>query len=207
MTGPEDLPPPDITAGEAGRRIDEILARAEFQRQEPTLLERARDWVFEQLDRLISTFLSGDRGAVVAWIGLAVGAAAAAYFVVRMARGIQREPEGYALEFREPRRTAAEWRAEAESHERAGEWRLALRCRYRALLAELATRGLVEEIPGRTTGEYRGDVSVAVPAVASDFSVATELFELAWYGDRPTGEGDTQQFRHLEGKVLQGAST
>ena len=52
-------------------------------------------------------------------------------------------------------RTAAQWRAEAAAHDAAGRWREALRCRYRALVAELAGRGLVEEIPGRTSGEYR----------------------------------------------------
>jgi hypothetical protein len=51
----------------------------------------------------------------------------------------------------------------------------------------LAARGLVEEVPGRTAGEYRREVGRAVPAAAADFAGATELFEVAWYGRSDTG--------------------
>ena len=102
-------------------------------------------------------------------------------------------------------RPAAAWRAEAEDHERAGEWRHALRCRYRALVADLAGRGVLDEIPGRTAGEYRSELAVAVPAAGPPFAGATELFERAWYGGRPTGAGDADRFRHLEAEVLEAA--
>jgi hypothetical protein len=104
----------------------------------------------------------------------------------------------------DPRRPAAEWRAEAEAHETAGRWRPALRCRYRALVADLASRGLVEEVPGRTTGEYRRQVDAAVPDVAPAFDGATLLFEGAWYGGRDTGADDAARFRALEARVLAG---
>ena len=93
---------------------------------------------------------------------------------------------------------------EAEAHERAGEWKLALRARYRSLVADLASRGLVDEIPGRTAGEYRAEVAETVPGVASEFAGATELFERAWYGNRPTGADDAAHFRDLEQRVLTG---
>src|SRR4029450_4451834 len=60
--------------------------------------------------------------------------------------------------------------------------RAALRSRYRALAPDLASRGLVEEVPGRTAGEYRRQVGRALPEAATDFAGATELFEVAWYG-------------------------
>ena len=103
-----------------------------------------------------------------------------------------------------PRRSAREWRAEAEVHERAGEWKAALRARYRSLVADLAARGLLDEIPGRTAGEYRVEVAEAVPRVASEFAGATELFERAWYGNRPTGADEAARFRELEQRVLTG---
>ena len=102
------------------------------------------------------------------------------------------------------RRGAAEWRADAESAERAGQWRLALRCRYRALVAELADKGLVEEVAGRTAGEYRAEMAGAAPGVAAPFAGATELFERAWYGDRPTGREEADRFRGLADEVLAG---
>jgi hypothetical protein len=103
-----------------------------------------------------------------------------------------------------PRRGPAEWRADAEAAERAGQWRQALRCRYRALVAELADRGLVEEVAGRTAGEYRAEVAGAAPAVAAPFAGATELFERAWYGEAPTGQDEAARFRGLSDEVLSG---
>jgi hypothetical protein len=72
-------------------------------------------------------------------------------------------------------------------------------------VADLASRGLVEEVPGRTAGEYRHQVEVNVPASAGDFDGATALFEAAWYGNRPTGPEEARRFRTLEGRVLAGA--
>jgi len=34
-----------------------------------------------------------------------------------------------------------------------------------------------------------------VPDASPDFGAASELFERAWYGDRPTGAGESQRFR------------
>jgi Domain of unknown function (DUF4129) len=47
-------------------------------------------------------------------------------------------------------------------------------------------------------------VAEAAPAVAAPFSGATELFERAWYGDRPTGRDEADRFRGLADEVLTG---
>jgi len=183
--------------------VREVLARPEFRRAASTsILERAREWLAEHVLRLLTRIFgvaSGGNLALVLWLLLI---AAVAVLVWRFSRGLSRDPEvGSALPGM-PRRSAAEWRAEAEAHERAGEWRQAVRCRYRALVADLAGRGLVEEIPGRTAGEYRGEVAGAIPAAAAAFSGATELFERAWYGQRPTGPDDAARLRDLAVRVL-----
>jgi hypothetical protein len=100
------------------------------------------------------------------------------------------------------RRPPADWRAEAAGHEAAGRWRDALRCHWRATVAELAARGLVEEVPGRTTGEYRAGVARAVPAVAEPFSRSTRLFEDAWYAAVDVGPAETAEVRTLGDQVL-----
>ena len=73
------------------------------------------------------------------------------------------------------------------------------------MVADLAARGVVDEVPGRTAGEYRTAVTRSTPAAAPDFSVATELFERAWYGAKPTGPDDSARFRELSERVLMGA--
>jgi hypothetical protein len=80
-----------------------------------------------------------------------------------------------------------------------------LRCRYRALVADLATRGVLEEKPGRTAGEYRAELRGTVPAASQSFAGATALFERAWYGGRPAGADDAERFRELEASVLDAA--
>ena len=77
-----------------------------------------------------------------------------------------------------------------------------LRCRYRALVAELAGNGLLDDLPGKTTGEERADIAVAAPSASHSFSEATELFDDVWYGDAPTGPDDAARFRSLSERVL-----
>ena len=201
-----DLPRPTTGGGAVRETADRILARAEFDEDKRTLLERARDWVIERLDDLLGELAGGGGGQLVGWAVVIILTVAAVVFAVRFTRGARRDPgvaSGRALL---PRRTAADWRAEAESHEAAGRWRSALRCRYRALVADLAARGLVEEVPGRTTGEYRRQIDATLPAVATAFDGATSLFEGAWYGGRDTGADDAAHFRELEAQVLAGVS-
>ena len=63
---------------------------------------------------------------------------------------------------------------------------------------------MVAEIPGRTSGEYRREITSAVPSVAADFGEATNLFERAWYGHAPTGAADTADFTELAVRVMAG---
>jgi hypothetical protein len=141
---------------------------------------------------------------VIAWLVVVAAIIAIVYLV---ARGVQSgrslEPGvGAASVDVERRRPATEWEAEAAAQEAAGHWREGLRCRYRALVARLARRGVVEEVPGRTAGEYRATVRVALPSSAPAFSEATDLFEGAWYGGRSTGPAESEAFRGLADQVV-----
>ena len=201
----DELTPPQRSPDEVHGTVREVLRRREFRRESPTMVERARRWVRDQLSRLLASLFRGDRGTVLAWIILGGLLTVVIVLSVRFARSVTPDPRRVAVVPVAPRRSAHEWRAAADAHERAGEWKLALRARYRSLVADLASRGLVDEIPGRTAGEYRAEVIVTVPGVASEFAGATELFERAWYGNRPTGAEDAAHFRDLEQRVLTGA--
>jgi Domain of unknown function (DUF4129) len=103
-------------------------------------------------------------------------------------------------------REPLDWRAEAEAHRRAGRIRDALRCRYRALVGDLARRGLIDEIPGRTTGEERSQLRHVAPNAAPPFADAADLFDDAWYGNAAVGEADDDAFQRFEHTVLQSTS-
>lgn len=94
------------------------------------------------------------------------------------------------------------WRSEAEQHRLAGRYRDALRCRYRALVGDLARRGLIDEIPGRTTGEERVQLASVTPAASAPFNAAADLFDDAWYGQRAVDAAADDQFQAFERDVL-----
>jgi len=94
------------------------------------------------------------------------------------------------------------WRTEADRHRAEGRYRDALRCRYRALVGDLARRGLIDEIPGRTTGEEREQLRVVTPPASAPFDEAAELFDGAWYGHLPVDDSAVAHFQTLEQAVL-----
>jgi hypothetical protein len=56
---------------------------------------------------------------------------------------------------------------------------------------------VLEDIPGRTTGEYRNAFVRARPESADAFIELTGLFEAVWYGGVETDAADNQRFREL----------
>ncbi len=99
-------------------------------------------------------------------------------------------------------REPTNWRAEADEHRRAGRYRDALRCRYRALVGDLARRGLIDEIPGRTTGEERTQLHRVQPDAGTPFASAADLFDGAWYGHVAVDADDDERFQSFERDVL-----
>lgn len=197
-----ELTLPRAPADEVREAADRILARAEFREEPKSLLQRAQDWLFERLGEILADLFQGEGGTVLGWIILAVLVAASVFFAVRFGRGVSRDPGLRVGPPVAPRRSAADWRADAEANEAAGNWRGGLRCRYRALVGDLAVRGVLEEVPGRTAGEYRGQLGANLPAAAADFGGATALFEAAWYGNRPTGPDESARFKALAESVV-----
>jgi hypothetical protein len=99
-------------------------------------------------------------------------------------------------------REPTNWRAEADEHRRAGRYREAMRCRYRALVGDLARRGLIDEIPGRTTGEERTQLRQVQPDAGRPFTSAADLFDGAWYGHHEVDADDDDRFQSFERDVL-----
>lgn len=199
-----DLPAPEAPPDEVRRIADEVLADPAYRWATPGMAVRARDWVVEQLAGLLARILSSAGGGPLGWAVVAVMvvvATVAAVHLVRSLRPDAGDPHG-GSGLGGPRRPATDWLADASASEAAGDWRAGLRCRYRALVAALAARGLVREVPGRTAGEYRAAVARAAPAAASDFDGATSLFELAWYGHADVGVDEVRRFEDLAARVL-----
>jgi hypothetical protein len=198
------LPPPVPTADEANRRAEEILSRPEFDEPPQSLVEQVLEWVQNLVGRVLTDLLQSGAGSVITWAVILLGLVFVALLAVRVIRTAQSDPGAAHVAMVERRRSPADWRAEAERLEAQGRWRHGLRARYRALIADLIDREVLREIPGRTTGEYRSELDTCAPAVASEFSGASELFERAWYGNVDTGPTEAERFRELAELVVSG---
>jgi len=199
----EPLPTSQQDPATSRDKAQEILDRPEFRRAEPGLFDRFTAWLGEGFGRLLEGLFSGGVGSALSWGILALAVAAVAFFAARFGRTVQSDPGRPDVALRiEARRSPVEWRREAEACEARGEWKNAMRCRYRSLITDLVSRRIVRDLPGRTAGEYRIDVTARLPEAAAEFAGASELFERAWYGDRPTGPDESARFRELADQVV-----
>lgn len=205
MASPEELPPPTASPQEIRDAADEIVSRPEFLPEPQTLWERAVGWLSDRLEDVLNALFSGGRSGVVAWLALAVVLAVIGFLVFKIVSSMRTNPTAVpaAAIAIERRRPAVDWEREAQEHAAAGRWRDAVRCRYRALVARLAATGAVDEVPGRTAGEYRLDVRRSRPDAAPSFTAATELFERAWYGRAEVDTADDERLRELAADVVE----
>ena len=182
-----------VDPDDARRRAAEILARREFAPPRRNPLERALAAIGRFLGRLLARLFGsfgaggGAAGTMVAWI---VVLAAIALLVVLLVRGWRRRSapavaDDATVVTVSARTTAQAWRDEAAMHVAAGRWRDAVRCRYRAVEAELFEQGVLAGVPGDTTGGERRQVSSRLPGAAVRFDDATDAFERAAYGAAP----------------------
>jgi Domain of unknown function (DUF4129) len=198
------LPPSEHDPESVRDLADQILSQSRYDQPAKSIPDRVMEWLGEQLTKLLEGLVSGGGGAVVAWAILLGAAGAVIYLLVRYGRvtvpALAPDPAPEVMV--ELTRTAREWRQEAEALEGDGRWAEGLRCRYRALVADLVRRGVIAEQAGRTTGEYARDVAARQPEAAPAFAAATELFEAVWYGGAVTGPAEADRFRELDAQVL-----
>jgi len=198
-------PPPSTRDPDAVRQAaEQILADPRYDRPPEPFVDRVLGWFGDRISDALGSLVAGGGGAVVAWVILLAGVGGIVYLVIRHGR-IGSLPVARTARPRpmvELTRTARQWRDEAAALEADGRWREGLRCRHRALVADLVRAGDIPEQPGRTAGEYVRDVARARPAAAGEMAAATELFEAAWYGGAATGAAEAARFAELEAQVL-----
>ena len=198
------LPPPEQDPQAVRDLADRILGDARYDRPPRPLAERVLDWIGERLGDLFGTLVGGGGGTVIAWLVLLGAIGGVVYLLVRYGRvslpSVVRDDASRVMV--ELTRSPDEWRAAAADHEAAGRWAEGLRCRHRALVAALVRQGVVADQAGRTAREHGRDVATHLPAAAPAMGEATDLFEAAWYGGRPTGPDEARRFEALEATVL-----
>lgn len=182
-----------------------MLTRPPYAELEPGLVERAWEGLLRLLGDALTVLAEAGGGGLLGTAVLLVMLALVIAVLVRLLRRVGRAPGVAEPEVALRGRSAADWHADADRHRDDGRWRDALRCRYRGLVAELAAAGLVQEIPGRTAGEYRAEVAESVPAAADAFAAATARFERAWYADAPVTSDSLEELEEHGAQVRHAA--
>ena len=197
-----DAGPVDPEAAREAAR--DILSGAEYSEPEPGPVERVIDWVFERIGSFFGTLTGGGPGSAIGWLVVLVLVAGAAFLIVRAlrvplaGRGAGEEGLQYGTETRwDP----SLWLEESERLARDGDRRGALRCRHQAMLATMVSEGVVDDVPGRTAGEYGSLLGARLPDRRADVDELTDRFHAAWYGGAPVTDADLERFRRTCGRV------
>lgn len=205
------LQAPDDPA-ELTEEVRRVMSRDEFQYPKGPI-DRLSEWINDLLERLFGDAEPttsgapnlGGLGSVIAWLLIVAAVVAVVAVVVYVVRHQvrRRRPAEPDLEVDiEHRRSAREWASDAERLEADGDWKGALRARYRHLVRTLVDRGQLPDIAGRTTGELREDLQRSTPAAADAFDTASLRFELAWYADLAADEQQVVELRAAADQVL-----
>ena len=192
------LADPPVDPAAARERAAQILARDEFAPPRRNPLQRALGAIGRFFARLLDKLFgsSGRRGGaggggastVIAWIVVAAIVGLLIVLLVRAwrRRSVPAPDEGETIVVAVTSRTSAQmWRDEAAAHAEAGRWRDAVRCRYRAVEAELTDDGVLAGVPGDTTGGERRQVAAQLPPWGDRFAAAADAFDRAAYGPAP----------------------
>ena len=162
---------------------------------QPSLTDRILQWIEGWLDELFLQLAGTGTGTIIAWTVILIAAGVALFFGIRFLRRMQRSPELAQPFDGEVGRSPRDWAAEAGEHESAGRLSEAIRCHYRALIADLAAAGELEEVPGRTAREYLMIARHRQRPWLEPLERATRIFEPAWYSGQTVDPADVEAIK------------
>jgi hypothetical protein len=179
-------PPVDIGRDQAAAEAAKELSKAAYRESGGSLIERAiskvLEWIGDLLDSLTGASPNGHAG-----LTMLIGLVVLVIVVVLWRAGVLRtshKTTQAVFDTAKPR-TAAEYRAQSEREAASGDYALAVRSRFRACVAELTERTILDERPGRTAYEVVADAGRAVPTLREPLQPAALAFTEVVYGNRP----------------------
>lgn len=105
----------------------------------------------------------------------------------------------------DPTRAAADYRQLAEAAAATGDWRAAVRDRYRAVIRDLEVRTILEVRPARTAWEAARLASRLLPSAQSALFTGADIFNEVLYGDKRADAERYQQMVEVDVAVLAAA--
>ena len=183
------LPPLPVSGPDAQHAARELLRRAEYHRNDPSLLDRLGSWLLDRLDALFS----GSPG-VNALLVLAVLIGAVVVFALVRAGPPRRTASRSSAIDADPLRplSATDHRRLAVSLTEQGRSAEALREWLRAAVQLIEERGVLVARPGRTGAATAREAGPLLPSAAAALLAATTAFDEVWFGDRPATPADAE---------------
>ncbi|WP_416983116.1 DUF4129 domain-containing protein [Streptomyces sp. T028] len=184
----DDEPPltiPRDPAREAARRE---LSKRLYHENDPSLLQRALNTLWDWISGLFGTASSATPGGTLGMLVVLAAVVAVVGALWWRLGTPRRQPASAAPLFDERPRTAAEHRAAAEAHATQGHWNQALQERMRAVVRSLEERALLDTRPGRTADEAAAEAGRTLPAHSGRLRAAAHEFDDVTYGGRPATE-------------------
>ena len=173
-------PVPGPAAQHAAR---DLLRRAEYHRDDPSVFDRAWNWLLDRLDELFR----GTPGGTLTLILLVIVAAAVVFALVKAGppRRRLRAPGDVLAPSAE-----VDHRARAAALEAEGRHADALREWLRAAVRTIEERGVLPPRPGRTGRATAREAGPLLPAAARPLATATAAFDEVWFGGRAATAAD-----------------
>ena len=195
--------PPVLPEEEEARRwAEEELSKGIYHGDRESLLEKILNAIGEFFSRAESSS-NVPTGSVAIVIVVALLVVLALSFVIygplRRARKVKAALHEVLVD---DTRFAAELRAAAAAHERAGQWSLAVLERFRALTRSLIERAILPDRPGQTAFEVTRDAGPKLPDAATDIQNAALLFDRVCYGEEPATQAEASWLREIDEQVL-----
>lgn len=189
LTRAADAVPPLTPDGDEARDwVEQELSDPVYDVAEPTPFDRIARAVGDFFASLFNPEVSGAWGSTFALVAavVVIVVIVAAFLVWGMPRVSRRAaPAATALFGEAEHRSAAELRAEAETHARAADWQAAIVLRFRALARGSAERGVVDLPPGATVHAFARAAGRVFPALGEGVEQAATAFDDVRYLRRP----------------------
>ena len=174
----------DVTRDGAREAAERELIKPEYHHVKPIFL-RVPEWLWDHLQKLFDAAAGATPGGglgLLALLAIIIGAALLVYFRVGRVTGVARRHQDV-FDTSRPR-TAAEHRAAAMAAADLGDWDVAVRERFRAVVRALEERALLEPRVGRTADEAAAEAAATLPSVGELLKSSAEQFDEIVYGGR-----------------------
>jgi hypothetical protein len=192
--------PVDIGRDDARRAALRELAKPVYQEAKPSLTVRAMRWLLEHAGRLLDLADSAPGGP----FGIVLLGIIALVIVLLIRFGVgpfARITATDSVVFSDVARNAADHRAAADTAAAAGDWAVAVRERFRAVIRQLEEDGRLDGRPARTADEAAADAGRSLPAHAADLRAGARIFDEVLYGEHPASATQDQRLRALDDAI------